>query len=156
MTTAEVTEAAVELLAVVQSLEAQLADERERAFKAEHQASVYHQDLVHTNDFLNGTAKRREWCGEYEVQMERLNAELASGFQFTKRTARYAVDVRITSTFERTIEIEAKSEAEAQELAENMSVRRVYELASLPSVIYQESVSDECEVQSVEFRESSE
>lgn len=132
----------------LRSLQAELRNERQRSAFAERRAEQLHTDLVRTNEFLNGIAKRREWCDEYEGYVRDLNEQLA-GFQFRGRARKFSVEVEITAKFGRYIEVEASTEDEARQAVRSMSAREVYDKVDLPSGIYAASTSDEVEVTGV-------
>ncbi len=122
-----------------------LADERDRAYQ---ERNAFETDLRRTNEVLNTTAKRRDWCGEYESQMEALNESLISDFQFKPRARDFEVEVTLTSTFTRWITVEAMDSDDARQIVDDLSNCEVHDKMGL-SWNYSDSNSDDVEINSV-------
>jgi hypothetical protein len=140
----------------LQELRTSLADSRTQVeasvlarVVAERHSEVLREDLRRVNEYLNDTAHKADWCGEYEDHIERINGILHSTVEFTGRAKDFEVEVSLTSTFTSTITISARNADQAEHKVNNMGISEVYQMAGLATV-YNDSATDTVEVTNVE------
>lgn len=126
------------IAAVSNHIDTRLTETQTELDAARRKIAQMEADVRHLNEMMNEEATDRDWCADYDDQIEVWNGKLTV-LQLTSRRKPFVVAVKLTLTYETYVEVQAHNESAARDRVGDFDTQELLNEVSLSLHDYDES-----------------